>query len=187
MHKLLLLLSLCLRLIDISAQTDTVRKVHCVIVDGDTIPVFTLPNYIFYGKLTPEERRERIMLVNRIRSVLPYAKMAAFRLQIMEQNLQQISSRKARKEYIKETEKQLKDEFTEQLKNMSINQGKLLVKLIHRETGSTVYELLSDYSGSAETFFWDTFSKFYDSDLDTKYDSVEDYKIEQIIKSLGME
>lgn len=169
------------------AQTDTVKKVRCVVVDGDTIPIFTLPNFIFFGKLTPEERRERIMLVNRIRSVLPYAKMAAFRLQIMEQNLQQISSRKARKEYIKETEKQLKEEFTEQLKNMSINQGKLLVKLIHRETGSTVYELLSDYSGSAETFFWDTFSKFYDSDLDTKYDPVEDYKIEQIIKSLGLE
>jgi hypothetical protein len=187
MRNLILIVILTMGLSTLNGQTDTVRKVRCVIVDGDTIPVFTLPNFIFFGKLSPEERRERILLVNRVRTVLPYAKMAAFRLQMMEQNLQQIGSRKAKKEYIKETEKQLKEEFTEQLKNLSINQGKILVKLIHRETGNTVYELLSDYSGRAETFFWNTFSKFYDSDLDARYDPVEDYKIEQIIKSLGLE
>ncbi|MBI3235865.1 MAG: DUF4294 domain-containing protein, partial [Bacteroidetes bacterium] len=122
------------------AQDNGIKRVRAVVVDGDTIPIIELPNYTFYGKLSPEERRERLLLISRIKTVLPYAKMAAFRLQMMEQNLQQISSKKAKKAYIKETEKQLKAEFTEQLKNLSINQGKLLVKLIHRETGNTVYE-----------------------------------------------
>jgi hypothetical protein len=169
------------------AQDGGNKKVRCIVMEGDTVPIIELPSYVFYGKLTPEERRERLILISRIKSVLPYAKMASFRLQMMEQNLQQMTSKREKKAYIKETEKQLKKEFTDQLKNLSINQGKLLVKLIHRETGNTVYELLGDYSGSAERFFWNSFSKFWDSDLNTKYDPVQDYKIEQIIKSLKIE
>jgi hypothetical protein len=160
---------------------------RAIIVDGDTIPEIDLPTFVYHGRLTVEERRERLLLIARVRHVMPYAKMTAFRLQMLEENLKQISSKKARKTFIKKTEKTLKEEFSNQLKNLSIEEGKVLVKLISRESGSTVYDLLDNYTGTAEKFFWSTFSSFYDYELDTAYDPVEDYKIEIIIKQFKLE
>ncbi|MSQ79512.1 MAG: DUF4294 domain-containing protein [Flavobacteriaceae bacterium] len=160
---------------------------QAMVVDGDTVPHIELPRFIFIGKLTPAERRERLVLLARIRTVMPYAKMTAFRLQMMEQNLQQMGSKKEKKAYIKLTETHLKKEFTESLKNLSVEQGKLLVKLISRETGNTVFDLMGDYSGGTERFFWNTFSSFWGYELDVQYDLVEDYRIELAIRQLGIQ
>jgi ABC-type transporter MlaC component len=118
---------------------------------------------------------------------MPYAKLAAFRLQMMEDNLHLISDPKAKEKYIKETEKALKEEFIETMKNFSRSQGLLLLKLIHRETGKTTYEILKGYRGSVETFYWGAFAKMYNASLKVEYDPILDYQLDMIIKAQNLE
>ena len=118
---------------------------------------------------------------------MPYAKLAAFRLQMMDDNLNQLTSKRARTKYIKATEDAIKDEFISQLKKLTLSQGKLLIKLIHRETGNTTYEILKKYRGSASTMFYGMWAKMYSANIDTKYDPIEDFQIEYIIKNSKLE
>lgn len=156
-------------------------------IGGDTIFVYQFEEFKVKDFSTPEQRKEFAKLVYNTKKVLPYAKLAAFRLQMMEDNLNMLTTKKARDKYIKETEKAIKDEFMETLKNMSRSQGLLLIKLIHRETGKSTYEILKGYRGSAETFYWSVFAKFYDADLKSEYDPIKDYQIEYIIEQYHLE
>ena len=166
---------------------DSMKIVRKVVMDGDTFYVYEFDEVIFQEFRSKEERAEYLKLVRRVKKVMPYAKLAAFRLQMMEDNLNQIKGRRARKKYIKETEKAIKEEFMSQLRNLYVEEGKLLLKLIHRETGNTTYEILKQYRGSATTFYWGMIAKTYDADIKVEYDPIEDYWIEYIIKSLNLE
>ncbi len=166
---------------------DSMKIVRKVVMDGDTFYVYEFDELIFQEFTSKEERTEYLKLVRRVKKVLPYAKLAAFRLQMMEDNLNQIKGRRAKKKYIKETEKAIKEEFMSQLKNLYVEEGKLLLKLIHRETGNTTFEILKQYRGSATTFYWGMLAKTYNANIKVEYDPIEDYWIEYIIKSLNLE
>jgi hypothetical protein len=113
--------------------------------------------------------------------------MAGFRFQLMEQNLQLLSSDKTKKEYLKRTEEAIKDQFMDDLVNLTVSQGKLLIKLIHRETGKDTYTLLKEYRGSFTAMYWQGLAKMFSADLKNEYNPVEDWQIEHIIKTLGFE
>lgn len=168
-----------------NAQKGDFKLLPFEVVDGDTIVIYTLPTFTKIDAKDTVAMRKFRKLVRDVRKALPYAKMAAFRLQLMEQNLALMNDKKQRKAYIRETENAIKDQFMDDLTKLTITQGKILVKLIHRETGQTTYELLKDYKGSAGTFFWQTLAKTFGSNLKQEYDPVEDYQIEMIIQSLG--
>lgn len=174
----------------LSAQTyqpDSTIIMRKVIMDGDTFFVYTFDEFVLKQFETQEEKNDYLKLVRDVKHVMPYAKLAAFRLQMMEDNLQQLQSKKARKEYIKATEDAILDEFKSSLQNMTVTQGKLLIKLIHRETGNTTYEILKKYRGSASTMFYGMWAKLYDAKIDVEYDPIEDYLIEYIIKNANLE
>lgn len=156
---------------------------------GDTISVYLLRkfNVQLDGPTTEAEKKAFRKLVYDIKKVLPYAKLAAFRLQMMEDNLSLMSSEKEKKKYIKACEKSIKDQFMDDLKNFEISQGKLLLKLIHRETGKSTFDIMSNYRGGLETLFWQAMAKTYNADMKDTYDPVVDYQIEEIIKSLEIE
>lgn len=189
MKKILLLLLIGFLGGNVFAQSkaDSSVLVRKMFMDGDTFYVYTFDEFILKEFNSDEERKEYLKLVRNVKKVMPYAKLAAFRLQMMEDNLNQLTSKRAKKKYIKETEKAIKDEFIEQLKMMSRSQGKLLLKLIHRETGNTTYEILKTYRGSASTMFYGMWAKMYDADIDVKFDPIEDYQIEYIIKNAKLE
>ncbi|MFT5480729.1 MAG: hypothetical protein ACI9UJ_000242 [bacterium] len=180
-----------------STKTDTVDKLGLdsieivrIIVDsisGDTLMFYRFEELVMKDFNTPEQREEYRRLKYNVKKVMPYAKLAAFRLQMMEDNLHLISDPKAREKYIKETEKSLKDEFIETMKGFSRSQGILLIKLVHRETGKTTYELLKGYRGSIETFYWSAFAKLYDASLKAEYDPIVDYQLDMIIKAYELE
>jgi len=111
--------------------------------------------------------------------------MASFRFQMLEQNLQALPTERARKEYLKRTEKSIKDKFMDDLIKLSRSQGRILIKLIYRETGKTTYELLQTYRGDFTAIYWQALAKVFDANLKTEFDPVEDWQIEQIIKELG--
>lgn len=171
-----------------SAQNpDSTTTVRIQIIDGDTFVVYDIDKIMFKSFETKEDREKFEKLVRNVKIAMPYAKLAAFRLQMMEDNLHLIKSRRERKKYIKETEKAIKDEFMEPLHNLTVSQGKLLLKLIHRETGMSTYEILKDFRGSATTFFWHIIAKKYDADIRVEFDPIEDYQIEYIIKKFNLE
>jgi hypothetical protein len=180
-------------------QTDTLKlssnkpkERHAVrigydIVDGDTIPVY-LYNDIYLSSLKSQEEIDRYKrLVRNIKVALPYAKLAAFRLQMMEDNLRMIKSEKAKKKYIKQCEKAIKEEFMNDLKNLTVSQGKLLLKLIHRETGKTTWDILSAYQGNLGPIFWNAMAAMYGASTKDTFDPVVDREIEQIIRKLELE
>lgn len=168
---------------------DSINVVRMVIdtITHDTFFVYEYDEVAIMDFETKEQREAYLKLVYNTRKVLPYAKLAAFRLQLMEDNLQLLTEEKAREKYIKETDKAIKDEFMETMKGFSRSQGLLLIKLIHRECGKTTYEILKGYRGSAETFYWSMFAKLYNADLKTEYDPILDYQIEMIIEKYKLE
>jgi hypothetical protein len=170
-----------------SAQQDPFPVVRYEVIDGDTVPIYALEEFIkkeFKDSLA-EKRFQK--LVRDVKKALPYAKLAAFRLQMLNDNLNLIKGEKAREEYIKKTETAIKDEFMNDLKGLSRTQGDILIKLIHRETGQTSYEVLKNYRGNATTFFWQAIAKTYGTSLKNVYDPVEQYQIEYIIKAFHLE
>lgn len=168
-------------------NADSIIVVRKEIFNGDTIIVQTLDEYILKELNGDESREKYLKLVHNVKKTLPYAKLAAFRLQMMEDNLNMLTTKRAKEKYIKETEKAIKAEFMSQLKNLTLSQGKLLLKLIHRETGKNTYEILKGYRGSATTFYWGALAKYYDADLKVEFDPIEDYQIEYIIKVYKLE
>jgi hypothetical protein len=188
MKRTFLLLNLLFPISSYSqTNSDSIIIVRREIYNGDTIIVHTFDEFIL-KELEGKEARERYLkLVRNIKKTLPYAKLAAFRLQMMEDNLNMLSTKRAKDKYLKATEKAIKAEFIGQLKNMTVTQGKLLIKLIHRETGKNTYEILKGYRGNTTTFYWNTMAKFYDANLKDEFDPIEDYQIEYIIRAYKLE
>ncbi len=148
---------------------------------------YTLPDFIIEAQRDSNYEKKYQRLVYNVKRVLPYAKMASFRFQLMEQNLQVLPTENARKEYLKRTEKSIKDQFMDDLKNLTQSQGRILIKLIYRETGRTSYDLLQSYRGNMTAIFWQGMAKIYNANLKEEFDPIEDWQIEQIIKQLGFE
>ena len=168
-------------------ENDTSMILRKVIMDGDTFYLYSFNQFTLKEFNSKKDRDAYIRLVRNVKKVMPYAKLAAFRLQMMDDNLNQLPTKRAKKKYIKATEDAIKEEFIGQLKILTISQGKLLIKLIHRETGNTTYEILKQYRGSASTLFYGIWAKMYNANINTKYDPIKDYQIEYIIKNAKLE
>ena len=138
-----------------------------------------------YPKHLLEKRREWTRLRNAVYVTYPYARRAGYIINDINAKLETISSKQQRKEYIKTREKELKKEFTDPLTQLSIYQGKILMKLINRQTGNNCYELISEYKGNFSAHFWQTVAFFFNSSLKQPYRPNEDDKtIEEIVKEV---
>lgn len=157
------------------------------VIDGDTFPVYVFDEVILKELRDTVEEKKYLRLVRDVKVTLPYAKLAAFRLQVMDDNLRMLKTERERKKYARKTEKAIKEQFQEDLKKLTINQGRLLIKLIHRETGRTTYEILDNYMNPFTSIFYQGMAKMYGTTLKTTFDPVELYQVEHIIKSLGLE
>jgi len=164
----------------ISAQ-DTARR-NWIVIDGDTIDNKTMEPVLVSTTMNAEGLKAYQRLKKRVKRVMPYAKMAAYKMRVMEDNLAQKKSKKERKRYIRECEESLKEMYMNQLKDLSIDDGKILMKLIYRETGKTTWEIMKNYRGGAEAFFWQAFGAVYGHDMKVEFDPVVDFQIENIIR-----
>jgi hypothetical protein len=139
------------------------------------------------GSLDAEHQKQYQILRRRVIKTMPYAKMAAYKIQAMEDKLATIKNKKDRKKYIKQSEKAIKAMYTQQLKNLTIGEGQVLMKLLHRETGKTTWEIMKNYRGTTEALFWQVFGSMWGHNLKLEYDPVVDYQIENIIKRERLE
>lgn len=147
---------------------------------GDSIPlVHILPVYVFSR---PVDLRRYRRLVDAVKKVYPIAKIAKAKMQDMEDELCRLPTKKAQKEYIKGIYDQIKEEYTPILKHMTRTQGKVLLKLIDRETEYTAYEVLKEFRGGFVAGFWQGVSRVFGQNLKSEYDrDGEDRIIEQIV------
>lgn len=135
-----------------------------------------------YPKHLLEKRKEWTRLRNAVYVTYPYARKAGAIINDINNKLAGISEKKKRKEYIKTREKELKKEFTDPLTNMSVYQGKILMKLINRQTGNNCYKLIEEYKGGLSAHFWQTVAFFFNSSLKQPYHPQgEDKVIEDIV------
>jgi hypothetical protein len=153
----------------------------------DTIPYVALPTVEIVSSFTPEDQemlRQYRKLKYNVLKVYPYAKWASAKFNEINYRAQQMSSRERRK-YIKEEEKKAKAQFEKELRNLTYSQGKILIKLVDRETGKTSYELVKELRGSFNAFLWQSIARLFTANLKAGYDSLgEDRMIEQIVRGI---
>ena len=152
------------------------------------MPMYRLNDVVVEAVMTPRVRRmaERAdRLTRNIQKVYPYAVTTAKLLDQYEYDLANIQRAGDRDLYLKLAEAELKAEFTEELKNMSRTQGRLLIKLIDRQTGRTGYELVRDLRGSFEAWVWQGVAVVFGNDLKDGYDPQgDDAVVESIVKRI---
>ncbi len=135
-------------------------------------------------KLNPDDRKSYLILRSRVYRTYPYAKLASERLTNLNAGMARLTTNKEKKKYFKIVEDYLTNEFEARLKKLSRSQGRILVKLIHRQTGSTTYELVKSLKSGWKAFWSNTAASLFDIDLKSKYapyDVNEDYLIENIL------
>lgn len=160
--------------------------VPATIVNGDTIALIDLKAFMAFPPFeTPTRKVIRYdRLVYNVRKVYPYAKMAGEKLVQYERVLDTIQGEKARKAYMKRAEKELELRFGPELRELTFSQGKILIKLIYRQTGSSSYEIVQELRGKFAAFVWQTLASIFGYDLKTMYDPVhdpQDQMIERIV------
>jgi hypothetical protein len=154
---------------------------------GDTVYYVNLREVVIRAPRkfkSAAEERQYWRLVYNVKKVYPYAKMSGQKLHELNQRYLAIKSEKDRKVYAKKVEDDLKSEFEGELRKLTITQGRILLRLVDRETGSTTYEILKEFRGSVSALFWQAIAKLFGSNLKSQYDPSkgEDKTIEQIIK-----
>ena len=128
--------------------------------------------------------RDYVILRNRTLRVYPYAKMASDRLDTLSSRLKSIKSKKNKKTYTKRIEKFIYDEFEEELKKLSKSQGRILIKLVHRQTGETTHSLVKELRNGWRAFVYQTTASFFNLSLKDIYDPANNYEdfIEDILQ-----
>lgn len=170
-----------------SGTNDTLTT-YAIIYLGDTIEAKTLADVRLYARLNDAQRRARAewtRLRNAIYVTFPYAKRAGLVMNDVNAHLVGIADEKDRKKYIQSREKDLKKEFADPLTNLSIYQGKVLMKLINRETGNNCYEIIKEYKGGFIARFYQTVAFFFSTNLKQPYDKKGDEaEMEKIVQEV---
>jgi hypothetical protein len=167
-------------------QKDT-TKMGYVLTENDTIlnDTIQLEEILVYKeKLNPEEKKQFMLLRNRVYVTYPYAKLASERLTSLNRGMASLASNKEKKKYFKIVEDYLSNVFEAKLKKLSRKQGQILIKLIHRQTGITTYELVKTLKSGWKAFWSNATARMFDINLKTPfapYEVNEDYLIETIL------
>ena len=167
---------------------DTVKVYAYITPQGDTIPMSYLPLVEVRGKLNAQWAKhwaEWTRLRNAVYVTYPYARTASKIMNEINAKLVGVTDRKQRKAIIHSREKELRKEFTDKLTNLSIYQGKVLMKLIYRETNNSCYEIIGEYKGYFTAAMYQTVAFFFGTSLKQNYDgNGSDHDIELIVRDV---
>lgn len=164
------------------------RWVTATVVQGDTIPMVHLGIAPVFGDKvfrTKREKKKYNRLKYNVTKVYPYAKLAGDLLAHYSDSIAQAKTEREKKKFYKQVEHDLRAEYEEELKKLTITQGRLLIKLIDRETGNTSYEIVRELRNGVTAFFWQSLAKIFGNDLKSDYDPYgADRDIESIVLAL---
>ncbi len=193
MYRLILILLLSPLCFSLHGQTPVNGETHdglyileTVVVDGDTIPMVTLrPANVSASRKSRSRRyqRKRSKIYRNVVKTYPYAKVAGMLIKEYNNNLDSLDTEAAREAYLDQCEEDLKAEFEDDLSSMTMSQGRVLIKLIDRETGDTSYQLIKDLKSGFTAFMWQGVAKLFGSDLKVNYDP-ENIETDQMIEDV---
>ncbi len=167
---------------------DTIKVHAYVTAEGDTIPSGYLPSLSVYTKVDPRWKKywvEWTRLRNAVYVTYPYAVAASRTINEINARLVNVTDQAQRKAIIHSKEKELRLQFADKITNLSIYQGKVLMKLIRRQTGDNCYEIIKEYKGGFNAGFWQSVAFIFGSSLKQNYDPINDDKLmESIVKDV---
>ncbi len=158
-----------------------------ILIEGDSI-MLTLDEVTVLKKIkfdSTKEKRYYYWYWKKVHNAYPYAKLAAERLIQLNDQLKLIRSKRKRKKHIKKMQKYMEEEFTEKLKKMTRTEGKILIKLLHRQTGLTVFDLVKEYRSGWKAFWYNTTANVFKLSLKKEYhpeSKAIDFLIEDILQ-----
>jgi len=157
--------------------------------NGEVLPEVDIREVVVVGNDRKSSRkafyRRYDRLTYNIRKVYPYAVIVREKLFEVNQDLSSIADEKERRQYLKDFEKSVFSEYEDDIRDMTITQGRLLLKLIDRETRNTSYDLIREYRGSLSAAFWQGIARIFGTNLKDHYDPFgEDALIEIIVLEL---
>ncbi len=169
-------------------QKDTARApviLSTTSIGNDTLPLVELKEVRVIPMPKFKNRRQYrrySRYVRNVKKVYPYAKYAARLLNEMEEHLDSLPNEREKKAYVKQVEKSLKARYEDDIWNMTFSQGKILIKLIDRETGMTSYEIIDRMRGAFNAGFWQAVARLFGANLKTKFDPTgEDRILNQVV------
>ncbi|MBE9468670.1 MAG: DUF4294 domain-containing protein [Bacteroidetes bacterium] len=188
-HYILSLFLLLIFTLSTKAQEEVKEKkmylLEAVIINNDTLPHVNLREIIVLPprKFTSRAKRKRYWrLVYNIKKAYPYAKIASKELMKLNDTLLTINSKRQQKFCIKQAQNKMFNKYKDQLKKLTITQGRILIKLVDRETGNTSYSIIKDYRGNFSAFFWQSIARLFGENLKENYNpQEEDRLIEDIV------
>lgn len=151
---------------------DTITVYAEILPNGDTIPLSYLPDLFVYAQLTgqwKEYYKEWKRLRNAVYVTYPYAVEAARVVNDINKSLVNVDNRRERKKIISAREKELRTVFSDKVKNLSVYQGRVLMKLINRETGNNCYEIIQEYKGTIPAGIYQGIAFLFSSSLKQPY------------------
>jgi hypothetical protein len=190
--KRLLFILICtiFSLVALAQEPRTPQYVPGMLIGNDTLPHLDLPTVNVSPKKTFKSRNEEQQywrMVMRVKKVWPYAKEAAVLLQKYQMEVPPGARGKDRRVYLRKAEDELMKKYGPTFKKMSINDGRVLIKLIDRETHKISYDLIHELKGGVSAVFWQGVARVFGNNLKSKYDPYgEDRQIELIIQYIEM-
>lgn len=164
--------------------------VHGRIVGRDTIPHVTMPEVRCFAKArfkSERQKRKWTRYIYNVKRALPYARLLAKEFRIINDSLAILESDDERELYLERKEKELFKKYEYQLKHLTVRQGRILIKLIDRETGTTSYEAIRMLKGRFKAFWWQGIARMFGSNLKTQYDPEgEDKYLENVVLLIDM-
>ncbi|MDO9262244.1 MAG: DUF4294 domain-containing protein [Flavobacteriaceae bacterium] len=158
-----------------------------IIYEGDTL-IIELREVQLLDKMrfvSDKDKRYYFWFRDKVIKSYPYATYAAEKLAVLDERLEKIPSKSKRKKYILMTQNYMENEFSDKLKKLTRTNGRIMIKLIHRQTDETVFNLIKEYRSGWNAFWYNTTAYMFDLSLKMPYDPVnvdEDYMIEQILQ-----
>jgi hypothetical protein len=156
---------------------------------GDTLPIVNLTSVTISEErsfASKREARKWSRLKRDVAKVYPYSKLAGKKLKFYN-DLMEGKSEREQKRLMSKAEDELKEEFEDDIRNMTLNQGRILIKLIDRETGNSSYDLVKDLRGTFQAFFWQSIARIFKTNLKSSFNPAansEDKMIEDIIETI---
>lgn len=176
--------------IDNSAEKDSITPPKMMIIEQDSIVVneIKLDEVIVFQPLkfkSKEDLRSYLILKRKTRKVWPYAVLAANHLEKLNQRLELLDSKAKKRRYTKRVQKYIEGEFTDRLKKLTKTEGQILVKLMHRQTGVSTFDLVKDLKSGWRAFWYNTTASLFNISLKEEFKPLEvkeDYLIEDILQ-----
>jgi hypothetical protein len=189
MHRYLIIIVLMLLTTRLAFPQE--KEVHLVkyrIIGIDTVPYVDIAGVeVFDFKMfkTEKQARKNTRLIMNVKKVYPWAKLAGQKLQEYELILSQTENEHEKRKIMKQLEEEIHEEYGTELKKLTFSQGKILIKLIDRETTNSSFELVKDMRGGFVAFFYQSFARVFGYNLKTKYEPQgEDRNIEIIVRMI---